>query len=71
MVAGGMPAPQVLIAATSGNAKLFGIEGRAGAIRPGLDADLVAVAGDPTRDIRAVRAVRLVMKDGKIVRNER
>lgn len=71
MVAGGMPAPQVLIAATSGNAKLFGIEGRAGAIRPGLDADLVAVAGDPTQDIRAVRAVRLVMKDGKIVRNDR
>ena len=61
------PPPQVLIAATSGNARIFHLADR-GAIRPGLLADLVAVDGDPTRDVAAVRPVRLVMKGGKIVR---
>lgn len=68
MVAAGMPAADVLIAATSGNARIFKIDGRLGAIKPGLLADLVAVEGDPTRRIEALRAVRLVMKNGVIVR---
>jgi imidazolonepropionase-like amidohydrolase len=63
MVAYGMPAPDVLIAATSGNARIFGLADR-GAVRPGLLADLIAVEGDPSRDIAAVRRVRLVMKGG-------
>jgi imidazolonepropionase-like amidohydrolase len=63
----GMPAAQVLIAATSGNARIFHLPDR-GEIRPGLLADLVAVAGDPSRDVSAVREVRLVMKGGQIVR---
>jgi len=63
----GMPAAQVMIAATSGNAAIFHLTDR-GAIRPGLLADLVAVDGDPTRDVSAVEHVRLVMKGGKIVR---
>jgi imidazolonepropionase-like amidohydrolase len=63
----GMPASQVLIAATSGNARIFRLTDR-GAVRPGLLADLVAVEGDPTRDVSAVRNVRFVMKSGKIVR---
>jgi imidazolonepropionase-like amidohydrolase len=62
----GMPAAEVLIAATSGNARIFHLSDR-GQIRPGLLADLVAVDGDPTRDIAAVRAVRLVVKGGAIV----
>jgi len=64
----GMPAAQVMIAATSGNARIFHLADR-GAIKPGLLADLVAVDGDPTRDVSAVEHVRLVMKGGAIVSN--
>ena len=63
----GMPAAQVLIAATSGNARILHLTDR-GAIRPGSLADLVAVDGDPTRDVAAVEHVRLVMKGGKLIR---
>jgi imidazolonepropionase-like amidohydrolase len=65
----GMAAPQVMIAATSGNASIFHLADR-GAIRPGLLADLVAVDGDPTRDVSAVEHVRLVMKGGQIVKGQ-
>ena len=63
----GMAAPQVMIAATSGNARIFHLSDR-GAIKPGLLADIVAVDGDPTRDVSAVEHVRFVMKGGQIVR---
>lgn len=63
----GMAASQVLIAATSGNAQIFHLADR-GAVRPGLLADLVAVDGDPTRDVSAVEHVRFVMKGGTVVR---
>ena len=63
----GMPAAQVMIAATSGNAHIFHLSDR-GEVRPGLLADLVAVDGDPTRDVNAVRRIRLVMKGGEVVR---
>ena len=68
MVAYGMRPADVMIATTSGNARIFGIGDRLGTVKPGLLADLVAVEGDPTRDIAAVRAVRLVMKNGLTVR---
>jgi imidazolonepropionase-like amidohydrolase len=67
MAAWGMKPADVLIAATSGNARIFGLADR-GAVRPGLLADLVAVEGDPASDISSVRRVRLVMKGGAIVR---
>jgi imidazolonepropionase-like amidohydrolase len=67
MVDYGMPAVEVLRAATSGNARMLGLEDAIGAVRPGLLADLVAVEGDPARDVAAVRAVRFVMQGGRVV----
>jgi len=63
----GMPAAQVMIAATSGNARILHLADR-GAVRPGLLADIVAIDGDPTRDVSAAEHVRFVMKGGQIVR---
>ena len=57
----------VLRQATSGNAAIFHLPDR-GSIRVGLMADLVAVEGDPARDISAVGRVRVVMKNGAFVR---
>ena len=65
----GMPAAQVMIASTSGNARILHMTDR-GAIRPGLLADLVAVEGVPTRDVSAVRNIQLVMKGGRIVKGQ-
>jgi imidazolonepropionase-like amidohydrolase len=66
MVAAGMPAPQALVAATSGNARAFHVADQYGSLGPGLLADIIAVDGDPTRDIHAVRAIKFVMKGGKV-----
>jgi imidazolonepropionase-like amidohydrolase len=68
MTAYGMPALAALRSATSINARLFHLETRVGAVRPGLLADLVAVEGDPATDISALRRVSLVMKGGTIHR---
>ena len=68
MVDYGLPLADGIKIATSGNAKLFHLDDRLGAVKSGLLADLIAVEGDPTRDIKALRRVKLVMKDGRIVK---
>jgi imidazolonepropionase-like amidohydrolase len=65
MVDYGMTPAQAVHAATAGNADILGLDDR-GRIEPGLLADLIAVEGDPTRAIGALRKVVFVMKGGKV-----
>jgi imidazolonepropionase-like amidohydrolase len=58
---------EVVRQATSGNAKIFHLDDR-GRIAPGLLADLISVSGDPSKDVGALRQVRLVVKGGTIFR---
>jgi imidazolonepropionase-like amidohydrolase len=64
----GMGTLDVVVAATSANARYFGLEDRLGRVAPGLLADLIAVEGDPTSDLSSLRRVRFVMKEGAIFR---
>ena len=62
----GMKPLDVLKSVTSINARLFHLDDKVGQIKTGLIADLVAVEGDPSKEISNLRKVQLVMKDGKI-----
>lgn len=66
MVDYGMKPLEVLRSATSVNADVFGYAVKIGRIKPGLFADIIAVQGNPVEDIKAVRKISLVMKDGKV-----
>jgi imidazolonepropionase-like amidohydrolase len=69
-VKAGMTPEQALATATTNAAALLGMETNLGAIAPGYFADIVAVEGDPLRDIEVVvRNVRWVTKGGKVVVN--
>jgi hypothetical protein len=62
LVRGGMTPTQALLAATAVNAKIVRMTDQVGRVRPNLYADLIAVPGNPTQDIKAARDVRFVMK---------
>src|SRR5437867_2500549 len=67
---GGMTPMQSIVAGTSNAAKLLGWDKRVGTLAPGKLADVVAVTGDPTKDIHAMeKGVSFVMKNGVVYRN--
>ena len=68
LVKSGLTPSEALRAATSDAARLLGLEGKVGAIAPGAFADIVAVPGDPTRDISVVEKVSFVMKGGEVIK---
>jgi imidazolonepropionase-like amidohydrolase len=68
MVNYGMPAVDVLKSATSVAARVVHMETRIGMVKEGLLADLVALDGDPTKDISATHRVKFVMKGGVVAR---
>jgi imidazolonepropionase-like amidohydrolase len=69
--AGGQKPIDAITSATSVTAASLRMSDQIGAVAPGLQADLVAVQGDPTKDITAMRNVKFVMKGGRIYRNEK
>lgn len=70
MVEYGMPAIDVLKAATSGNAALFGWKGKVGSIQKDALADIITVQGNPAENIKTLEQVKLVMKDGIIYKRD-
>jgi len=65
----GQSAMDAIVAATSLNAEALGLAGMIGTLAPGMEADLIAVDGDPLSDITALRRVVFVMKGGTVYRN--
>jgi imidazolonepropionase-like amidohydrolase len=65
----GQPAMDAIVAVTSLNAEALGLQGTIGSLAPGMEADLIAVDGDPVTDITALQRVVFVMKGGKVYRN--
>jgi imidazolonepropionase-like amidohydrolase len=69
--AAGIPAADTLKAMTTNAAKLLRIDKVRGAIAAGFAADLIAMPANPLDDVQALRRVSFVMKDGKVIRNDR
>ena len=71
LVAAGLKPVAALRAATSVNAALLGWSDKIGALSAGKYADIVAVPGDPLKDIKATEKVFFVMKGGVVYRNDK
>jgi imidazolonepropionase-like amidohydrolase len=65
----GQPAMDAIVSGTSRAAESMQLQDQIGTIAPGLEADLIAVEGDPSEDITALRRVVFVMKGGKVYKN--
>jgi imidazolonepropionase-like amidohydrolase len=68
MVKNGMNPALAIRSATVDAAELLGVSARLGTIAPGKEADIIAVAGDPTSDVRLLENVGFVMKRGKLIK---
>jgi len=66
---GGQPPMDAIISGTSAAAESLRLGDKIGSIAPNMAADIVAVEGDPLKDITAVRRVVFVMKNGKVYKN--
>ena len=69
--AAGQPAMDAIKAATSLNAEALGLSDKIGSVAPGMEADLIAVDGNPVEDITSLQRVTFVMKAGRVYRNGR
>jgi len=70
MVDAGMTPVEAIKAATTSAAELLGWRDKVGSVEPGKFADLVALPGDPLRDITELEKIGFVMKGGQIIRND-
>ncbi len=70
MVEFGMTPAQALKSATSVPAVMLNLDGQVGVIAPGAYADIIAVQGDPLKDVNVMKTVGFVVKDGKVYKNE-
>jgi imidazolonepropionase-like amidohydrolase len=66
MVKHGMPPAEAIKAATVNAADLLGLSGEIGTLEAGQRADLIAVTGDPLKDVTVLKKVEFVMKDGRV-----
>jgi imidazolonepropionase-like amidohydrolase len=66
---GGQDPMAAIMSATSISAESLGLKDKVGAIAPGMEADIIAMDGDPLRDVTAARRVVFVMKAGKVYKN--
>lgn len=70
LVKAGLTPLEAIHAATADAARLLGIENQTGEIRVGLQADIIALKGDPSRDITALERVSFVLKSGQVIKND-